>query len=108
MKRITYRNSNGSIDILDEYGYTEYIVANDENGLISTLVNRICELEELLLTDKLNNVLSNYFDISSDTYSYNLTRSKEAFNVGTMTLDDFEEFDEDTINDLAEYIRCEL
>lgn len=43
----------------------------------------------------------NYID---GTYIYNLTRSKSAFNVGTMTLDDFEEIDEEFIYELADYI----
>jgi hypothetical protein len=53
--------------------------------------------------EKLNDILREYFDIG-DSYSYNLTRVKEAFSCGTVTLDDFVEFDEDTIDDLAEYI----
>ena len=44
------------------------------------------------------------FDIPNDTYAYNLTRDKYAFMIGTMGFDDFEEFDEDTTRDLAEYI----
>lgn len=108
MKRITNKNPDGSINVLDDYGYMSHTVGNNEYGLISTLANRVNELEELLLTDRLNNILLNYFNVPSDTYSYNLTRSKEAFIVGAVTLDDFEEFDEDTINELAEYIRCEL
>ena len=44
------------------------------------------------------------FDVPNDTYAYNLTRIKSAFDVGTVTLDDFEEFNEETTRDLAEYI----
>lgn len=56
------------------------------------------------MTDKLKVILDDYFDIDRDTYAYNLTRDKVAFNVGTMTLEDFEEFNEDTTADLAHYL----
>jgi len=48
-------------------------------------------------------LLSRYFDIG-DSYTYNLTRSKTAFAVGTMTLEDFEEFDNDSVENLAEFL----
>ena len=54
--------------------------------------------------DYLQKILNDYFDIPNDTYAYNLTRDKHAFVIGTMGFDDFEEFDEDTTRDLAEYI----
>ena len=44
-----------------------------------------------------------YFSIG-DSYSYNLTRVKSAFAVGTISLEDFEEFDESFINDLVDYL----
>lgn len=44
-----------------------------------------------------------YFDIG-DSYTYNLTRVQEGFVVGTVTVDDFEEFDEEIINDIVGYI----
>ena len=53
--------------------------------------------------DKLKNLLMEYFSIG-DSYSYNLTRVKSAFAVGTISLEDFEEFDESFINDLVDYL----
>lgn len=50
----------------------------------------------------IQNILNEYFDIPNDVYAYNLTRVKDAFNVGTMSLEDFEEFNEETTRDLAE------
>lgn len=44
------------------------------------------------------------FNTPDGTYIYNLTRVKEAFHVGTMTLDDFKEIDDEFIYDLADYI----
>ena len=53
----------------------------------------------------LKEILMNYFDINGDTYAYNLTRVKSAFEIGTMTLDDFQEFTEETIDDMVAYIK---
>lgn len=55
------------------------------------------------MKDRLEKLLLEYFSIG-DSYCYNLTRVKEAFEIGTMTFDDFEEFNEDTIRDLAEFL----
>ena len=55
------------------------------------------------MKDKLKNLLMEYFSIG-DSYSYNLTRVKSAFAVGTISLEDFEEFDESFINDLVDYL----
>jgi len=52
----------------------------------------------------LQKILNEYFNVPNDTYAYNLTRDKSAFDVRTMTLDDFKEFNEETTRDLAEYI----
>lgn len=53
--------------------------------------------------EELRQSLVDYFNIG-DSYAYSLTRCKEAFSVGTMTLDDFEEFDDELIDDIVEYI----
>lgn len=53
--------------------------------------------------DKLIKILSKYFDIG-DTYTYELTRDKKAFEYGTVDLTDFVEWDEEKIYDLANYI----
>ena len=55
------------------------------------------------MKDKLKNLLMEYFSIG-DSYSYNLTRIKSAFAVGTISLEDFEEFDESFINDIVDYL----
>ncbi len=58
------------------------------------------------MTDKeLKDKLMKYFDINNDTYCFHLTRVKEAQAYGTLTIEDFEEFSEDTIDDLIEYIK---
>ena len=53
--------------------------------------------------DKLKDLLMEYFSIG-DSYSYNLTRVKTAFAVGSVLLEDFEEFDESVIDDIVEYL----
>ena len=69
-----------------------------QKGLIGEFVGKP------ITVDYLQEILNDYFDIPNDTYAYNLTRVKTAFDVGTMSLDDFEEFNEETTRDLAEYI----
>lgn len=56
--------------------------------------------------ENLYEVLIDFFGLnnSDGTYVYDLTRVKEAFHVGTMTLDDFEEFDEERVDELANYL----
>ena len=58
---------------------------------------------EMDVREKLVKLLSKYFDIG-DSYAYNLTRVKSAFACGTMGFDDFEEFDEETVEDIASYL----
>lgn len=53
--------------------------------------------------EKLVELLAKYFDVG-DSYAYNLTRAKSAFSCGTMGFDDFEEFDEETVSDIADYL----
>ena len=55
---------------------------------------------EMDVREKLVELLAKYFDIG-DSYAYNLTRVKSAFSIGTVGLDDFEEFDEETVADIA-------
>lgn len=57
----------------------------------------------MLDREKLKEILMRYFNIG-DSYTYNLTRIKEGFAVGTVTIDDFEEFTEEIIDDIVKYI----
>jgi len=56
--------------------------------------------------ENLKEILADYFLLndSEGSYTYELTRVKSAFNVGTMTMDDFEEFGQDQIDDLASHL----
>ena len=104
MENILSKNPNGSIDVMDKYVFTEYTVENNETCVVARLVNQLYEYENFF-TERLKDVLMDYFDVNNDTYAYNLTRDKKAFGVGTMTFDDFEEFSEETIDDIVEYIK---
>ena len=104
LENILSKNIDGSIDVMDRYGFTEYTVGKNETGIVARLANQLYEYENFF-TARLKDVLMNYFDILSDTYAYNLTRHKTAFSEGTMSLDDFEEFDEEIIDDIVKYIK---
>ena len=107
MENILEKNNDGSIEVLDDYGYSMYRVDKNETGLIARLANQLERYEQFFSND-LKNVLMTYFDINNDTYTYNLTRDKSAFSVGTMSLDDFEEFTEEIIDDIVDHIKREL
>ena len=62
--------------------------------------------DDLPNIDFLRTALSKYFDIG-DSDCYHLTRVKEAFALGTMTLDDFVEFDEESVENILTYIQEE-
>ena len=52
-------------------------------------------------------ILMEYFTIGN-SYTYELTRDKTAFEIGTIDLDDFVEWDESQIADLSEFIIIRL
>lgn len=100
MNYITQKNNDGSIDIFDKHGFTEYTVGKYETGVIADLANKLNEYEAFF-QERLKDVLMDYFDIPCDTYFYNLTRIKTA----QLELEDFEEFTEETIDEIVEHIR---
>lgn len=58
--------------------------------------------------DFLKELLMEYFRIGVDCYSYNLTRDKSAFECGTVTANDFEEFNEEVIDDIIDFIKSRM
>ena len=52
---------------------------------------------------KLIEILSQYFTIG-DSDEYSLLRDKSAFAIGTMSLEDFVEFDDEKVADIADYL----
>lgn len=56
-----------------------------------------------ILKEKIAKAISNHISLE-DTYTYELTRTKSAFEVGTMSLEDFEEWTEENVGDLAKAI----
>lgn len=63
------------------------------------------QAEEQQLRDKINSIIGH--DGVDGTYIYCLTRVKEAFYVGTMTLDDFVEVDEEFTDQFVELFKDE-
>lgn len=58
--------------------------------------------------DFLKKLLMEYFRIGVDCYAYNLTRDKSEFECGTVKVDDFEEFNEEVIDDIIEFIKSRV
>lgn len=54
--------------------------------------------------EQLKEIIMKFYDIPNDTYAYNLTRVKEAFYIGTVSINDFDEFTEENIDELVDYI----
>lgn len=65
------------------------------------------DVRPVVQRDAVMQALNKYFVIG-DSYTYELNRVKEAFYVGTMTLDDFEEWNEDNVSELCDYLMKEL
>lgn len=95
------RNDTQKITML-KYSFETYVKDCNKKFTDSGIIGEFIGKE--ITVDYLQKILNDYFDIPNDTYAYNLTRDKHAFMCGTMGFDDFEEFDEDTTRDLAEYI----
>lgn len=55
------------------------------------------------MRENLTDILEDYFNIG-DSYHFVLGRTKEAFGMGTMELEDFREYDEDDVAEIAEYL----
>lgn len=55
------------------------------------------------LKEKIAEAISKHVSLE-DTYTYELNRAKVAFEVGTMTLEDFEEWTDENVDDLAKEI----
>ena len=55
------------------------------------------------MLEKLIAVLSDCFNIG-DSYHYTLSRGKEAFALGTTGLDDFREYSEEDVAEIAEHL----
>ena len=54
-------------------------------------------------SEQLIELLNQYFNVGDSDF-YICNRVKEAFTLGTMSLDDFSEIDEDNTADIADYL----
>ena len=55
------------------------------------------------MRERLIELLSDYFNIG-DSYHYTLNRVKSAFAIGTMGLDDFEEYSDETVEEIVDHL----
>lgn len=72
-----------------------------ENPKQITNANRLMSMDDASKRDSLLNFFREWAGIG-DSYIYDLTRIKTAFDVGTMSLDDFEEWDDGRITRLVD------
>lgn len=72
---------------------------------IKEMIDQKFEQSVELNYDFIKKLLMEYFRIGIDCYTYNLTRDKSAFECGTVTVDDFEEFNEEVIDDIIGFIK---
>lgn len=95
-------------DLLDEQPTVKpQYIANikfekeDFEELIEQKVKESVELNY----DYIKELLMEYFRIGVDCYAYNLTSDKYEFEIGTVRVNDFEEFDEEMIDDIIDFIK---
>lgn len=72
---------------------------------IKEMIDQKFEQSVELNYDFLKELLMEYFRIGVDCYTYNLTRDKSAFECGTVAVNDFEEFNEEVIDDIIDFIK---
>lgn len=72
---------------------------------IKQMIDQKFEQSVELNYDFIKKLLMEHFRIGIDCYTYNLTRDKSAFECGTVTVDDFEEFNEEVIDDIIGFIK---
>lgn len=72
---------------------------------IKEMIDQKFEQSVELNYDFIKKLLMEYFRIGVDCYSYNLTRDKSAFECGTVAVNDFEEFNEEVIDDIIDFIK---
>lgn len=102
------------IEIPDNTAWLQWVKVSDKDGHVCFDFKDPEDLTPYIEPDldpvnreKLMAVLRDYFSIG-DSYTYELTRVKSAFDIGTMSLDDFKEWEEEDISCLCDYILREL
>lgn len=98
--------------IVDKYqciidrGYEPSIyvsLAYDVKNYLSKLLKENQKYKEVI--DNLKDKLMEYFEVDRDCYFYVLTRDKSAFYYGTMSFDDFKEFNEEQVDDIIDFLK---
>lgn len=70
---------------------------------MARLINENQKYKEVI--DNLKDKLMEYFEVGGDCYFYVLTRDKSAFYYGTMSFDDFKEFNEEQVDDIIDFLK---
>lgn len=76
---------------------------HDLELLTGTLQQKNQKYKEVI--DNLKDKLMEYFEVGGDCYFYVLTRDKSAFYYGTMSFDDFKEFNEEQVDDIIDFLK---
>lgn len=92
-------------DFFDDGSYDASAGANTVGVWLKNLP--ASDVRPVVQREAVMQALNKYFSIG-DSYTYELNRVKEAFYVGTMTLDDFEEWNEYNVSDLCDYLMKEI
>lgn len=110
-KKADFISREAMLELIDN---APIIAGNENETLISSpelsdyvYCSPAADVRPVVQRDAVMQALNKYFSIG-DSYTYELNRVKEAFYVGTMTLDDFEEWNEDNVSDLCDYLMKEL
>lgn len=110
--RIKNINAVSAADVVARDCYDRILAENDTMRKQLAQIgkkpgDKMDDVRAVVQRDAVMQALNKYFSIG-DSDTYELTRVKEAFYAGTMTLDDFEEWNEDNVSDLCDYLMKEL
>lgn len=100
--------ASGIIQLLNEQPTVKppcVATINIKKEEIKEMIDQKFEQSVELNYDFIKKLLMEYFRIGVDCYAYNLTRDKSAFECGTVTVNDFEEFNEEVIDDIIKFIK---
>lgn len=84
----------------------DHLNANNNRTYSSVQLYIAPEYQKDHQREELVNKLADYFGFNGKdgTYTYYLTRDKKAFEYGTVTLNDFQEMNEDDLCELADFL----
>lgn len=103
-----YIEREDALTKLEDIGFCDDEPIQTRNRALKIIKNiPAADVRPVVQRESLMQALSKFFSIG-DSYTYELNRVKEAFYIGTMSLDDFEEWNEDNVSELCDYLMKEL